>query len=76
MHIWLWNVTLVSVEVTADIVIGNSWKECFSYVPKPNTQPEKCAKWVQAYSRKDFRVQDVKKDYTSALCILYDLGQK
>ena len=41
----------------------------FSYVPKPKTQPEKCAKWVQAYSRKDLRVHDVKKD--AYICTLH-----
>ena len=35
MQIWLWNTTLVSVEVTADIVIGNPWKECF-FLMYPN----------------------------------------
>ena len=46
----------------------------FINIPKPKTQPEKCATSVQACCRKDFTVKDVKK-YVY-ICSLHFVGGK
>ena len=45
----------------------------FINVPKPKREPEKCARWVQACSRENFTVQDVKKDVY--ICSLHFVGR-